>query len=229
MSDNLITVLIFSAISIVSYLLGSISFAFIFTWWYTKKDIREQGSGNAGFTNVVRSAGKTPAVFTLVFDMLKAVISVFVGYFLILLLNNITGLNIDTIYGKYVGGFFCFIGHIFPVFYGFRGGKGVLSLFAVMICCNYRVAVVCLAIFLTILFFSKMVSLSSIIAAFMLPFFTAFVFRYPYLAEGSFIIKQNIFEIAVITLFALIVILKHTTNISRIIKGTENKFSLRNK
>jgi glycerol-3-phosphate acyltransferase PlsY len=219
----------FLVTAIISYLLGSISFAVIFTYKYTNKDVRNEGSGNAGLTNVIRSGGKMPAILTLVFDLLKAIVSIMIGYGLTLLINYLLGTNLDPIYAKYIAGLFCFIGHIYPIYFQFRGGKGVLSLLGIMLCCNWRAALVCLSLFIIVLIISKMVSLSSIMAALSLPFVTRFLFLIPTNKDTMFILPQSTYETIAVAIFALVVIIKHIPNIKRIFSGTENKFSLHSK
>lgn len=227
MNQSVIVAIAFLIIAAVSYLLGSINFAIIFTWAYKRSDIRDQGSGNAGLTNVARTAGKMPAILTFVFDLSKGLISVLAGY---LIINNLSVFGydgvIDVVYGKYIAGFFCFIGHIYPVYYGFRGGKGVLTLLAIFLACNGRVAGICLSIFILVFLLSKIVSLSSIIAVFFIPIVTS-ILPTDYNAVGQFLIPQYSFEIIMSSLFTLIVILKHIPNIKRLIKGEEKRLSLK--
>lgn len=225
MNQNLIIALIFLAIAVASYLLGSINFAIIFTWAFKKKDIRDYGSGNAGLTNVVRSTGKLPALLTLIFDLTKCFTSILLGYVLI---KNISWFGcdriIDPIYGKYIAGFFCFLGHIFPIYYRFRGGKGVLTLLAVGLACNIKISIICLSIFILIFIIGRIVSIASVIAVFSVPFAVA-VFPSNYITEGQFLIPQHTFEIIMLSLFSIIIILKHIPNMKRLAKGEEKRLS----
>ena len=154
--------------AVVAYLLGSINFAIIITKIVDKKkDIREMGSGNAGFTNVLRSVGKGPAVFTIVFDFLKAIIAVVVGglLFSTILANGDVQSAEFSAYGKYLAGLCCIMGHMFPVYFGFKGGKGVVTTAALMAVADWRVFLVVLGIFAIVFVCSKIISLSSLTGA----------------------------------------------------------------
>ena len=127
---------VFLGTAVIAYLLGSINPAVIVTrvWTKGKKDIRDMGSGNAGFTNVLRSVGKVPAIITIVCDALKCVAAVLLGgLFFSLMLSNHYGtqdsvLNLQLVnLGKYIAGIFCILGHSFPLYFHFKGGKGVVS------------------------------------------------------------------------------------------------------
>lgn len=227
MSQTLIVTLALAAIAVTAYLIGSINFAIIFTWAYKKSDIRDSGSGNAGMTNVARTAGKLPAVLTFIFDLSKGLVSVLIGY---LIITNLSAFGydgvIDKVYGKYLAGFCCFLGHIYPIYYGFRGGKGVVTLLSVFLPCNGRVTAVCLGIFIIMFLITRIVSISSVTAAFFVPITTAFLHT-DYTAGAQFIIPQYPFEIIVATLFSVIIILKHIPNIKRLIKGEEKRISFK--
>ena len=116
------------AIMIVSYLLGSISFSIIFTKMFSKEDIRTMGSGNAGTTNVLRSVGKRAAILTFVFDILKCVISVLLAKYILEYICAASNAPFYIVnYGIYLAGFCCSIGHMYPIFFKFKGGKGVVT------------------------------------------------------------------------------------------------------
>ena len=129
------------ACALISYLLGSFSFAVIFTKLSSKKDVREMGSGNAGFTNVLRSVGVVPEIFTFVFDCLKGIISVLITMWIFNMDFDSTAINALSeslrfefnAYGKYLAGVFCVLGHSFPVFFGFRGGKGITTMAGILL------------------------------------------------------------------------------------------------
>ncbi|MBQ1992777.1 MAG: glycerol-3-phosphate 1-O-acyltransferase PlsY [Clostridia bacterium] len=219
--------------AVVAYLLGSINFAIIITKIVDKKkDIREMGSGNAGFTNVLRSVGKGPAVFTIVFDFLKGIIAVLIGGFLfstIVSSNNIQAEEFSA-YGKYLAGLCCIAGHMFPVFFGFKGGKGVVTTAALMAVADWRIFLVMLAIFATVFICSKIISLSSLTCAGLYPIAT-FLFLYfvdyrPSLGTEN---VHSMFYVIVSSLFTLFiglcVIIKHKSNIQRLLNGTEKKIT----
>ena len=217
----------------IAYLLGSINFALVITNIVNKgKDIRQMGSGNAGFTNVLRSVGKIPAIFTIVFDFVKAVIAVIVGGILFSMIAKNGGIQTEefSAYGKYLAGLCCMLGHMFPVYFGFRGGKGVVTVSALMAVAEWRVFCVVLAIFLIVFVLSKIISLSSLIGAVCYPVVT-FIFTFfmdyrlslhtttPY--SENYVIISTLFTLFI----SLCVIVKHKENIKRLINGTEKKIT----
>lgn len=208
--------------ALVSYLLGSISFAIIVTKAFSHRDIRDFGSGNAGATNVLRSQGKIPALLTTLGDLGKSMLSVFLGGWL---LANVQLAHADLpvynlqLVGYYTAGFFCFIGHLYPVYFGFRGGKGIMTALGMLLILDWRVALVLLAVFVVTLLFSRMVSLGSVAAAVVLPFVTWFFRSYVDHLEG----RTVWFCVVVVTAMSAFAIYKHRSNIVRIIHGTESK------
>lgn len=229
-------ILIFIAFGIVSYLLGSVSFAVIFTRAFAHTDVREHGSGNAGMTNVMRTAGLAPGVLTLLCDVLKAAVSVVLGKYLLtflanLLLQRVYGQSmvIDSVYGAVLCGFCCVIGHIFPVFFRFRGGKGVLTSLGMVFVLEWRAALILLAVFGVTFALSRMVSLSSIMAAVSYPVSTWFLSGGGD-APGTFYpfgMSSQWFQTLAALLFALVVIFKHKDNIRRILQGQEKRFTIK--
>lgn len=216
--------------AIISYLLGSISSAIIVTKLFSKKDIRDFGSGNAGATNVLRSQGKIPALLTTVGDLAKSILSVFLGG---LLMTNVqlTPALTDTgellmynsenlgLVGSYLAGIFCILGHLYPLYFGFRGGKGVMTTLGMMLLLDWRVALILLAVFAVIVLCTRMVSLGSIAAALGLPIATWLFRTYVYHQEWPTVT----FCTCAMVVVAAIVIFKHRSNIKRILQGTENK------
>lgn len=202
---------------IAAYLLGSISFAIIFTKIFTKTDIRESGSGNAGTTNVMREGGFLPGILTFIFDALKGFVACYLG-------KLVFAYAFDSIewgiYGAFLCGVACMLGHVFPIFFQFRGGKGIatsVGIFAV--CCP--IAIVCgLTVFALGVLITKLVSLSSLIATVTVVSLTIIFYNH----EALF------WPQAVLALvMGVIVVLKHTENIKRLINGSENKISVRRK
>lgn len=215
--------------AVVGYLLGSVNWAIIVTKAFSHKDIRAVGSGNAGATNVLRSQGALPALLTTVGDVAKGVLAVLIGGWLLVHLR-LQGaapgselpeglLNADRLIGRYCGGLFCVIGHLFPVFYQFRGGKGVLATLGMLLVLDWRVALLGLAAFGVTLAISRMVSLGSIVAACVLPLLTL-VFR---LYVDHFSTGAVIFCTVLIAVISGIVIWKHRGNLQRIAAGTERR------
>ena len=195
-------------VSLVAYLIGSISFSVIFSKKIAGFDVREKGSGNAGSTNVLRTVGKKAAVLTLTCDVLKGVIAI-----LIALLISIIWKETDVEILKYLAGFFVVLGHTFPVFFGFRGGKGVATSLGVLLTLNWKIGLICLIFALIIMAFTKIVSIGSILAAVLYPILTIFM------GETKFLC------IIISLLIAGLVVFNHRENIKRLKNGTENKLS----
>ena len=214
--------------AVVAYLFGSISFAVIFTKMSSKKDIREMGSGNAGFTNVLRSVGVAPAVFTLLFDFLKGVIAGFVGRLLFSTLAVVPEIKSELIiYGGFIGGVFAIIGHMYPVYFGFRGGKGIVTSAAMMAVTDWRVFLLIVATFLIIFIASRIISLASITCAALYGVYTfiiSFFFEYK---TGEFPLRFVILTSLLALLLGTFVIIKHKDNIKRLINGEEKKLTVK--
>ena len=208
--------------ALVSYLLGSISFAILVTKAFSRKDIRDFGSGNAGATNVLRSQGKIPALLTTLGDLGKSMLSVFLGGLLLtnvqLAQTDLPAANLQLV-GYYTAGFFCFIGHLYPLYFGFRGGKGIMTALGMLLILDWRVALVLLAVFIVTLLLGRMVSLGSVVAAAVLPFVTWF-FR---MQVDRLEWRTVLFCVMVVTAMSAFAIYKHRDNIVRIIHGTESK------
>ena len=209
-----------------AYLLGSVNSAIIVTKIFAKDDIRRYGSGNAGATNVLRSQGKLPALITTGGDLLKSFLSVLAGGWLMGHLQlsaspvtGVQGLDGMMLVGQYLAGFFCIIGHLYPLYFGFRGGKGVMTTLGMMLILDWRVALICLGFFILAVLAWRMVSLGSVIAASLLPVFT-FVFRMFVDHKAD---ETVWFCTAMSLLIAAILVIKHIPNIKRIIHGTESR------
>ncbi|MBR1483431.1 MAG: glycerol-3-phosphate 1-O-acyltransferase PlsY [Ruminococcus sp.] len=214
--------------AVIAYLLGSINPAVIVTkiWTKGKKDIRDMGSGNAGFTNVLRSVGKVPAIITIVCDALKCVIAVLLGGLFFTLIAG------DGVYqplvmnvGKYLAGIFCILGHSFPLYFHFKGGKGVVSAAALMLTEDWRVFLMVLATFLIIFLISRIISLGSIVSAILYgPYTFLATFFFDKLVYGEL---PSIGYVVLSTCAALIigvfVTVKHKDNIKRLLRGEEKK------
>lgn len=222
---------------VIAYLLGSISFSIIITRLSDNNaDIRTMGSGNAGFTNVLRSVGKKAAIFTIIFDFLKGVISVLIGWFLFSTIKmgdyNALLQNEVISCGKYIGGVSCMFGHIFPIYFGFRGGKGVVTAAALLAVADWRIFFLSIATFALVFIITKTISRASILSALLLPVY-AFVVTYffDYLPSQN-LSKRHTFSYVIIAtscmlLVAVTVIVKHKDNIKRILAGTEKKITLK--
>lgn len=207
----------------LGYFLGSINFSIIVVRMMTGRDIRDMGSRNAGLTNTLRCAGKSCALLTLIGDLAKGIIAVALARGLCHLLHAGLMPGNDTHYIGYVAGFFAIIGHVFPLYYGFKGGKGVLVGAASFLAVDFKVFFALIAIFAVILALSKYVSLASMISTAYCPLATLLM---------SWIVNDCTFGRSLIyTLLSLpmaaMVIWMHRTNIQRLMEGNENKFSFR--
>lgn len=213
-------------VSVLSYLLGSISFSIIFTRkLYNNTDIRTLGSGNAGLTNVLRSVGVKAGILTLIFDFGKGAASVYAGRLIFQYFGTLSGMPpYFAQYGAYLAGLFCMIGHIYPVYFGFRGGKGVLSSAAMLLLLDWRLFTVAIGIFVLVFAVSKIVSLGSVLAAASFPI-SNFLFLYfqDYTARAavppSYVWITTVFSF----LISFLLIWKHRENIKRLRNGTEKK------
>lgn len=212
--------LIFAAAS--GYFLGSLNFSIIVVKLMKGKDIRNMGSHNAGLTNTLRCAGKECALITLAGDLLKGVVAVAVSRGVCSLLNAGMNPGNDTHYIGYIAGLFAIIGHVFPIYYGFKGGKGVLVGASSFLIVDFKVFIALLAIFAVMLAITKYVSLSSIISTIYCPLATLLM---SWIVNGNSFGRSFLYMILSIPMAAL-VIWMHRSNIERLMQGTENKFSL---
>jgi len=202
---------VYVLVGLIAYLIGSINFAIIFTKKFAGFDVREKGSKNAGTTNVLRTVGKKVAAITLLCDILKGVIAV-----LISMLVGYIWKELDTQFLKYLAGFMAILGHTFPIFFEFRGGKGVATSLGVLLTIAPKIGLICLIFAVILMAITKMVSVGSILAAILFPILNIFIGK-----------DNNFGTITISVLIALLVIFNHRTNIQRIKNGTENKISFK--
>ncbi|WP_444660147.1 glycerol-3-phosphate 1-O-acyltransferase PlsY [Caproiciproducens sp. R2] len=228
-------------VALVSYFLGSISSSIIFTKVFDNNvDIRTLGSGNAGATNVLRSVGVKAAIFTFIFDFAKGAVSVMIGRAVFqyvcsqaaapLMINP----HVVAQYGAYIAGVACVFGHIYPIYFGFRGGKGVLTSAAMIALIDWRVFLIVIGVFLALFLSTQIVSLSSICAAAAFPVATFIItffidFRGNQAAAGPVPISYVWITTAVAFCMGFVLIYKHRTNIERIKNGTEKKITINHK
>jgi glycerol-3-phosphate acyltransferase PlsY len=196
-----------------AYMIGSVPTAV----WVSKgifgMDIREYGSGNAGATNTFRVLGSKAGTFVMLVDMIKGVLAVRLSYLLSYYHNPD---HLTQLVNFQIGlGLAAVVGHIFPLFANFRGGKGIATLFGLVLAIQPLVAICCVGVFLLILSLTRYVSLSSIIASIAFPILILYIFNEPE-------VFYRIFAIAV----ALMVVLTHQKNITRLLSGNENKVPL---
>lgn len=213
-----------------SYLLGSVNAAVIISKLAGAGDIRKMGSGNAGTTNMLRSVGKAAAGLTLLLDAFKCVVAIVPTriWFTLLCTNNGIDPHIAN-YGIYIAGFFCMLGHIFPVYFKFKGGKGVVTLATTIALLDWRVFLICFGIFALIFFTTRMMSLCSVIGSLCYPAVTfCMVFFVDFkmgLVETGINMSYVISMTVIAAVLGGVVIAKHHENIKRILNGTERKVS----
>lgn len=201
--------------AIIAYAIGSVNFSVILSKKIAGFDVREKGSGNAGTTNMLRSVGKGAAALTLVLDILKGLVAILIAKFVV---GNIVD-EINAAILVQIAGLFVVVGHTFPMFFGFRGGKGVATSLGVLLMLNPLIGGICLVFALTVMALTRMVSLGSIMAAILFPVLTIFI-------EDNYISTGYTYVFFGIAMAAL-VIFNHRENLKRIYNGTENRLSFK--
>lgn len=196
------------AVVIASYLLGSLSFAVIVSRLMGLADPRSYGSKNPGATNVLRSGSKPAAVLTLLLDALKGWLPVA----LVLTLGPAHGLGTGT---AAMAGLAAFLGHLYPVFFGFAGGKGVATALGVLVGVNGLLALATVLSFAVIVYFSRYVSLASMVAAVFAPVY--------YLLGDGVAWQAAAAEVLALAVMAVLLVWRHRENINRLLAGTESK------
>ena len=210
---------VYIIMAILAYCIGSVNFSVIFSKKFAGFDVREKGSGNAGSTNMLRSVGKKAAAITLICDILKGVVSIAIA---IILGNMISGSNKELL--LQIAGIAVVIGHTFPVFFQFKGGKGVATSLGILLMINWQIGLICLVFAIVLMALTRMVSLGSCAAAVLFPILTLFINNnYTVLTEGK---SGNVYFIYSLIL-AVIVLYNHRNNIKRLLNGTENKLSFK--
>jgi acyl phosphate:glycerol-3-phosphate acyltransferase len=196
-------------IVVIGYLLGSINTSIIVGKIYGI-NIKKEGSGNAGMTNTLRTIGKKAAVFVIIGDVAKGILSYLIGLFLF------KSIGLAPEIGGIIGGVSAVAGHNFPVYFGFKGGKGILTSFAVILMSDWKMGLVLFGIFVIIVAIFRFISLGSIIASACFPILAVI------LNKGFGIIIPAL-------ILGLSAIVMHRTNIRKLIKGTESRFVLNKK
>lgn len=204
--------------AVISYLLGSCNSSIIVVRLLKRQDIREVGSKNAGLTNTLRCFGKFPALLTLIGDLAKGIVSVLLSILVFRLIPGEGSFNSQTV--GYISGIFAILGHIFPVYYGFRGGKGVLVASSILLVIDPLTFGIIIPFFAVVLCISKYVSVASIASAVFYPVLT---FLLHYFAEGE-PLDVCLTHTALVSVTSILLIYMHRTNIQRLKNGTENKF-----
>jgi len=240
-----------AAVAIIAYLLGSISSSIIISKIISGKDIRESGSGNAGATNMLRTHGKKAGVLTLICDMLKGVVAISLAMLISFILTKLVrpsdylalgeAIVNPTVLGKavsdfeifhvipnlkYIAALFVVLGHIFPVFFGFKGGKGIATSGAVVLMLNWKIGLVITAVALITMIITRYVSLGSVVSSIAYPIVLAGYL----IGQGTFSNENNpIVQIGFAIILAFICTYKHKENIKRLLAGTESKLGQKKK
>ena len=208
--------MVFNVITaIIAYLIGSVNFFFILSKKMAGFDVREKGSGNAGTTNMLRSVGKKAAALTLICDVLKGVVAILIAMFIgwafkvenQALLVQIAGIAVV-------------LGHTFPIFFGFKGGKGVATSLGILIMSNWQIGLICLVFGVLLIALTRMVSVGSCAAAVLFPVLTLFI-------TDNYIVSQGSGYLIYSIILAVIVLFNHRSNIKRIMTGKENRISFK--
>lgn len=200
-------------VAIIAYCIGSISFSIIFSKKFAGFDVREKGSGNAGTTNVLRTVGKGAAALTLICDIAKGIVAILIAVFI----GTITKSQ-NTALLVQIAGIFVILGHTFPIFFKFKGGKGIATSLGILLIVNWQIGLICLVFALVLMALTRMVSVGSLAAAVLYPVLTLFIPTH-YLVPGNYLV----FSILV----ACLVIFNHRANLKRIFNGTENRLSFK--
>ena len=202
-------------ITIIAYLIGSINFSIIISKKMAGFDVREKGSGNAGTTNMLRSVGKRAAALTLLCDVLKGVVAIGIAIIVGKLVKDL-----DKALLVQLSAIAVVIGHTFPIFFQFKGGKGVATSLGVLLMVNWQIGLICLVFAVALIALTRMVSLGSVGAAILYPVLVMFIHNNYTVSEGS---GYLIFSI----ILAVLVAFNHRANIKRLMNGTENRISFK--
>lgn len=218
-----------------AYLISSVNTSIIVTRIVTRKDIRTMGSGNAGFTNVLRCVGKVPAVITFVGDFLKGVISVLIAFFIMYTVKD-KNMELYRWYVVYIAGLFAVVGHTFPIYYKFRGGKGVVTTFAVMFMTDWRTLLCALIIFAIFFLLFRIISLCAVIN---FSLYGLIAFGWRFLDHQGITSALSplpnpdmpivIFSGVIALMIGILVLVRHKDNIKRLMNGTEKKIKAKSK
>ena len=203
-------------VAILAYAIGSVNFSVLISKKMAGFDVREKGSGNAGTTNVLRAVGLKAAIITLICDILKGIIEVLIAFW-----NGNISQTADKALLIQIAGILVVVGHTFPIFFEFRGGKGIATALGVLLITNWKIGLICLVFAVVLIAITRMVSVGSMSAAVLFPVLTLFI-------GDNFIVTQVGIKYFIYSLIlAAFVIFNHRENIKRIMNGTENKISFK--
>jgi glycerol-3-phosphate acyltransferase PlsY len=209
--------------AVPAYLLGSVNGAITASKVFFRKDIRDFGSGNPGLTNFYRTFGKSGVLLVVLIDVIKTIAPVMFGGWLFatytdMILTEVGPLHriLDlAFFGQVLAGFFVMLGHCFPLFYKFKGGKGIMAIGAIVIVVNWQLALISWGVFIIVALITRYVSLASILGSIAFPV-SMLILHVGGAAERNIVI-----------LCVILVIVRHVPNIKRLIKGEESKLKLK--
>lgn len=201
--------IVFALTAVIAYLIGSFNMAILISKYHKSSDIREHGSGNAGMTNMFRTFGKSGGFLTLFGDLAKTVLPIIFGY------------AIFSYPGSYLAGLFVVLGHCFPLYYKFKGGKGVLAMFVMMLVCEPPVFLLMILIFAIVVIGTRFVSMASVMTAFFLPIT---INSWYALMSGNGAVAG--IRIPVAFLITLTVCVMHIPNLKRIMNREEPRIKM---
>lgn len=218
----MLNVLVMLLIAVLSYLIGGANASIIVTKLFDSgSDIREVGSGNAGFTNVLRTKGKKLAVYTFLIDFAKGIVAVCFAHLLMSFCLGLVAGSLAFCFGEYLACFACILGHVYPCFFGFKGGKAILTTWAATFLIDWRISVILISVFILVLALSKIVSLASVCAALAFPVGVGILY---FAVDAD--VNSGIIALVFAILISTLVIYKHRKNIQRILSGTESKITV---
>lgn len=203
--------LIIIAVAVISYLIGSVNFSILISKAISGKDIRESGSGNAGATNMLRTHGKKMGVLTLLLDVLKGIVAIIIA---MIVDKNI---GADTEILSYIAGVCVILGHNFPIYFGFKGGKGVATSLGVVLMLDWKVGLIVAVCAIAIMAITRYVSLGSILGG------AAYIVVE--IVKAIVTKNYNIVQLVCVVIIGGLLIARHHANIKRLLSGTENKLS----
>lgn len=205
--------------AIIAYCIGSLNISIFISKKMGGFDLREKGSNSTGATNVLRTLGKKAAAITLLFDILKGIVAIAIS----MIIGNIMKETNQELLLQ-IAGIAVVIGHTFPIFFGFKGGKGVATSIGILLMSNWKIGLICFIFALVLMILTRMVSVGSCAAAILFPVLTLFINdSYTILTEGK---SGNTYFVYSVIL-AVIVLYNHRSNIKRLLNGTENKLSFK--
>lgn len=217
--DLLMSILCYIITALAAYALGSLNFAVIISKLKYNDDIRKYGSGNAGMTNMLRTYGKGDAALTFAGDMLKTMVSIVIG---MLLVGGVGA-------GNYVAGFFAILGHVYPIYYKFKGGKGVVAAATTILMLDPRIFLILVTVFIVIVAISRYISLGSVVCAMLYPLLVYVVNKTAWLGMNGAVREFLYVSVIFAFVIGLFIIILHRKNIERLMTGKESKISLKSK